>query len=72
MRIGRHFFEISADTSKLNAFLREAIKTAEEAGVKITRAGQKDKKDKLAEGSPPSPGMAPCARSIQLRIRCNM
>jgi hypothetical protein len=38
--IGRLFFEISGDTSRLNAFIKEAIKTAEEAGVKITRAGQ--------------------------------
>src|SRR5512139_3821847 len=38
--VGRLFFEISGDTSKLNASLREAIKTAEEAGVRITRAGQ--------------------------------
>jgi len=38
--VGRLYFEISGDTSKLNASLREAIKTAEEAGVKITRAGQ--------------------------------
>jgi hypothetical protein len=40
MPIGRLFFEIAGDTSRLNASLREAIKTAEDAGVKITRAGQ--------------------------------
>jgi hypothetical protein len=38
--IGRLFFEIGGDTSRLNASIKEAIKTAEEAGVKITRAGQ--------------------------------
>ncbi len=38
--VGRLFFEIGGDTSRLNASIREAIKTAEEAGVKITRAGQ--------------------------------
>jgi phage-related minor tail protein len=38
--VGRLFFEISGDTSRLNASIKEAIKTAEEAGVKITRAGQ--------------------------------
>jgi hypothetical protein len=40
MPIGRLFFEIGGDTSRLNASLQEAIKNAEEAGVKITRAGQ--------------------------------
>jgi hypothetical protein len=40
MPIGRLFFEIGGDTSRLNASLKEAIKTAEEAGFKITRAGQ--------------------------------
>ena len=38
--VGRLFFEIGGDTSRLNASIKEAIKTAEEAGVKITRAGQ--------------------------------
>jgi phage-related minor tail protein len=38
--VGRLFFEISGDTSRLNASLREAVKTAEDAGVRITRAGQ--------------------------------
>ena len=38
--VGRLFFEISGDTSRLNASIKEAIKTAEEAGVRITRAGQ--------------------------------
>lgn len=38
--IGRLFFEISGDSSKLNASLREAIATAKDAGVQITRAGQ--------------------------------
>jgi phage-related minor tail protein len=40
MPIGRLFFEISGDSSKLNASLREAIATAKDAGVQITRAGQ--------------------------------
>ena len=40
MPIGRLFFEIGGDTSRLNASLQEAIRNAEEAGVKITRAGQ--------------------------------
>ena len=40
MPIGRLFFEISGDTSRLNASIKESIKIAEEAGVKITRAGQ--------------------------------
>jgi hypothetical protein len=40
MPVGRLFFEIGGDTSRLNASIKEAIKTAEEAGVKITRAGQ--------------------------------
>src|SRR5512146_3373621 len=38
--VGRLFFSIEGDTSRLNASIKEAIKTAEEAGVKITRAGQ--------------------------------
>jgi hypothetical protein len=38
--VGRLFFEIGGDTSRLNASIKEAIKTAEEAGVRITRAGQ--------------------------------
>jgi hypothetical protein len=40
MPIGRLFFEIAGDSSKLNASLREAIATAKEAGVQITHAGQ--------------------------------
>jgi hypothetical protein len=39
--IGRLFFEISGDSSKLNASLREAIATAKDGGVQITRAGSK-------------------------------
>ncbi len=38
--ISRLFFEISGDSSKLNTSLREAIATAKDAGVQITRAGQ--------------------------------
>lgn len=40
MAVSRLFVEIGGDTSKLNASLREAIATAQDAGVKITRAGQ--------------------------------
>ena len=40
MIVGLLFFEIGGDTSRLNASIKEAIKTAEEAGVRITRAGQ--------------------------------
>ncbi len=40
MPIGRLFFEICRDTSRMNVFLQEAIRNAKEAGVKITRAGQ--------------------------------
>jgi phage-related minor tail protein len=40
MAISRLFFEIGGDSSRLNSALREAVKTAEEAGIKITRAGQ--------------------------------
>jgi hypothetical protein len=39
--VGRLFFEIGGDTSRLNASLQEAIKIAEEAGVKITRRRSK-------------------------------
>lgn len=38
--ISRLFVEIGGDTSKLNASLREAVSTAERAGVKITSAGR--------------------------------
>jgi hypothetical protein len=38
--IGRLFFSIESDTSRLNASLQEAIRIAQDAGVKITRAGQ--------------------------------
>jgi microcompartment protein CcmL/EutN len=38
--VGRLFFEISGDSSKLQYSLREAIATAKDAGVQITRAGQ--------------------------------
>lgn len=34
------FFSIEGDSSKLNASLREAVRTAEDAGVKITRTRQ--------------------------------
>src|SRR5512136_225305 len=40
MPIGRLFFEISGDSSKLNQELQKAIATAKDAGVQITRAGQ--------------------------------
>jgi hypothetical protein len=40
MPIGGLFFEISGDTSRLNASLQEAIRIAQDAGVKITRAVQ--------------------------------
>jgi hypothetical protein len=40
MAISRPFFEISGDSSKLNTSLREAIATAKDAGVQITRSGQ--------------------------------
>jgi hypothetical protein len=38
--VGRLFFELSADTSRLQQSVREAIAVAQDAGVKITRAGQ--------------------------------
>jgi phage-related minor tail protein len=38
--VGRLFFEISGDSSKLNQELQKAIATAKDAGVQITRAGQ--------------------------------
>jgi hypothetical protein len=38
--IGRLFFEIGGDTSRLNASLQEAVRIAQDAGVKVTRAGQ--------------------------------
>jgi len=38
--VGQLFFEISGESSRLNASINEAIKTAEDAGIKITRAGQ--------------------------------
>jgi hypothetical protein len=38
--IGRLFFEIGGDTSRLNASLQEAIRIAKDAGVQVTRAGQ--------------------------------
>jgi hypothetical protein len=38
--VSRLFFEISGDTSRLNASLQQAIRIAQDAGVKITRAGQ--------------------------------
>jgi len=37
--VSRLFFEISGDTSRLNASLQEAIKIAQDAGVQITRTG---------------------------------
>ncbi len=40
MPIGRLFFEIDGDTSRLNLALQQAIKNTEEAGLKMTRAGQ--------------------------------
>ena len=40
MPIGRLFFEIGGDTSRLNASLQEAVRIAQDAGVKVTRAGQ--------------------------------
>jgi hypothetical protein len=40
MPIGRLFFEISGDTSRLNTSLQEAVRIAQDAGVKVTRAGQ--------------------------------
>ncbi len=40
MAIGRLFYEIDGDTSKLNLALQEAIKNTEDAGVRMTRAGQ--------------------------------
>ena len=40
MPVGRLYFEISADTSRLQQSVREAISIAQDAGVKITRAGQ--------------------------------
>jgi phage-related minor tail protein len=38
--VGRLFFEISGDSSKLNQELQKAIATAKDAGVQVTRAGQ--------------------------------
>ena len=38
--IGRLFFEIGEDKSKLDQTLREAVETAKSAGVEVTRAGQ--------------------------------
>jgi TP901 family phage tail tape measure protein len=38
--IGRLFFEISADSSKLNEGLRQATKSLENVGLQATRAGQ--------------------------------
>jgi hypothetical protein len=38
--VGRLFFEIGGDTSRLNASLQEAIRIAKDAGVQVTRAGQ--------------------------------
>jgi integrase len=40
MPVGRLFFSIEADTSRLQQSVREAIAVAQDAGVKITRAGQ--------------------------------
>ena len=40
MPIGRLFYEIGGDTSRLNEALRQAVDTAKEAGIKITAAGQ--------------------------------
>jgi phage-related minor tail protein len=38
--VGRLFFEIIGDSSKLNQEFQKAIATAKDAGVQITRAGQ--------------------------------
>jgi hypothetical protein len=38
--VGRLFFSIEGDTSRLQQSVREAIAVAQDAGVKITRAGQ--------------------------------
>ncbi len=40
MAIGRLFFEISADTSRLQESLKQAMVSLEQAGLKATRAGQ--------------------------------
>jgi hypothetical protein len=40
MPVGCLFFEIGGDTSRLNASPQEAIRIAQDAGVKIMRAGQ--------------------------------
>ncbi|MBN2339478.1 MAG: hypothetical protein JXP48_13170 [Acidobacteria bacterium] len=41
MAIGRLFVEIGKDVDRLNASLRESMKAAEEAGVKVTASGQR-------------------------------
>jgi microcompartment protein CcmL/EutN len=35
--VGRLFFEIGGDTSRLNASLQEAVRIAQDAGVKVIR-----------------------------------
>jgi hypothetical protein len=38
--IGRLFFEIGGDKSKLDQSLREAVETAKSTGIEVTRSGQ--------------------------------